>query len=334
VLVAAVFDAFLAIYKSRTGDLLRIATGGAGVLPAGALHPDLVNRLADEAAKSARHVLSMCIRALDYCPPVDLTFGEYLRALVTADFDLVRDDDLGYRVAFIEAFRRRGIYPRDLRTLSVDSLRWQPPEQFFKTVQLAQFPGVLGLVREWDLGNDRADRAEIFRRVAGCRREIARWVARELTPETAQQFGLDPTLRGAAARAEGDAPRRGAYEVSAVRPARRVGPDGQVLTDVVVEITQQRLEPRVEGATGVDERESFVFRGGCTLIVDLQSEAIRYCIRKDVASTQRLERQREFLTRGAAPSLQATYFGRLEQDETGEPFAFLHSAMSAGEGGA
>ena len=53
ILVAAVFDAFIAIYKTRTADLLRIYTGGTGVLPTGAIHPDLVRRLADEAAKSA-----------------------------------------------------------------------------------------------------------------------------------------------------------------------------------------------------------------------------------------------------------------------------------------
>ena len=69
----------------------------------------------------------MCIRALDYCPPVDLTFGDYLRALITADYDLVRDDDLGYRIAVVEAFRQHGIYPHDVRSLSIDSLRWQEP---------------------------------------------------------------------------------------------------------------------------------------------------------------------------------------------------------------
>ena len=53
------------------------------------------------------HVLNICIRALDYCPPVDLVFGEYLRALITADADLVPDDKHGYRTAFIEAFRNR-----------------------------------------------------------------------------------------------------------------------------------------------------------------------------------------------------------------------------------
>ena len=124
ILVAAVFEAFLSIYKSRVADLLRIASNGTGILTPGELHPDLVDRLADEAAKSAQHVLNMCIRALDYCPPVDITFGDYLRAIITADLDLFAEDENGYRIAFIEAFRRRGIYPRDIRTLSEESLCW------------------------------------------------------------------------------------------------------------------------------------------------------------------------------------------------------------------
>jgi hypothetical protein len=132
ILVAAVFDAFLAIYRTRTADLLRISTGGSGELPSGAIHPDLARRLAGEAAASATHVLTMCIRALDYLPPVDVTFFEYLRALITADFDLVRDDRLNYRVAFVESFRRWGIHPLGTaaageapRTFSVDTLRWR-----------------------------------------------------------------------------------------------------------------------------------------------------------------------------------------------------------------
>ena len=37
ILVAAVFDAFTQIYKTRTADLMRIASGGTGVLASGAL---------------------------------------------------------------------------------------------------------------------------------------------------------------------------------------------------------------------------------------------------------------------------------------------------------
>src|SRR5207247_9392366 len=86
---------------------------------------ELVHRVAEEAVKSATNSLNMWIRALDYIPPVDITFVEYLRGLITADSDLVEDDRYNYRVAFVEAFRRRGIYPLDLPTLSVDTLRWQ-----------------------------------------------------------------------------------------------------------------------------------------------------------------------------------------------------------------
>ena len=124
ILVAAVFEAFTSIYKSRAADLMRIASNGTGILPQGELHPDLVKRLAREASKAAGHVLNMCIRALDYCPPVDLNFGDYLRAIITADIDLVADDVREYRLAFIDAFRRRGIYPEGIKTLSVDSLRF------------------------------------------------------------------------------------------------------------------------------------------------------------------------------------------------------------------
>ena len=124
ILVSAVFEAFLSIYKSRMADLLRIASGGTGILPEGELHPDLVNRLAAEASKSAGHILRMCIRAIDYCPPVDITFGDYLRAIITADADLIADDNRHYRLAFIDAFRKRGIYPTGIKSLSVESLRY------------------------------------------------------------------------------------------------------------------------------------------------------------------------------------------------------------------
>jgi hypothetical protein len=126
--VAAVFDAFLGIYSARVQDLRRIATGGTGILPQGDIHPDLANRFADEAVKTAQRVLTICIRALDYLPPVDITFGDYLRALITADVELVPDDPQRYRVAFIEAFRKRGIFPFDVRAMGEDTLRWKRQE--------------------------------------------------------------------------------------------------------------------------------------------------------------------------------------------------------------
>jgi quinol monooxygenase YgiN len=125
ILVAAVFDAFLSIYTSRTADLFRIANTKKDA--EGHIHADLLNRLTNEAAKSADHVLRMCIRALDYLPPVDVRFGEFLRAIVTADADLVPDDRLNYRLAFVEAFRRRGIFNENCLSMSPGNLLWEGP---------------------------------------------------------------------------------------------------------------------------------------------------------------------------------------------------------------
>jgi hypothetical protein len=129
ILVAAVFDAFVRMYENRVVDLRRIATGGTGVLPAGEIHPDLAHRFAEEAVRLSQRVLNMCIRAIDYLPPVDVTFGDFLRAIVTADADFYPDDPRRYRIAFIEAFRERGIYPLDVRALAEDALRWKPVDE-------------------------------------------------------------------------------------------------------------------------------------------------------------------------------------------------------------
>ena len=124
ILVATVFDAFLTIYRSRIKDLMIIADHGIHERQNQTLHPTLIDRLAKEASKSAKHVLHMCIRALDYCPPVDLNFGDFLRAIISADIDLLKEDNRDYRLAFLEAFRRRGIFPGDVKTLSIESLKY------------------------------------------------------------------------------------------------------------------------------------------------------------------------------------------------------------------
>lgn len=124
VLVAAVFRAFLTIYKTRVGDLFRIASNGSGVLRDGTIDPDLKRRLAAEAAQCARRVMRICIRAMDYTPPVNVSFGDYLRAIITADRDLFPEDAQGYRAAFIEAFASWGILPDGINSISEPALCW------------------------------------------------------------------------------------------------------------------------------------------------------------------------------------------------------------------
>jgi len=125
VLVAAVFDAFFSAFMERSADLIRLARAAAG--GSDDIHPDVAARLAKEAARTAQHFCTMCIRALDYCPPVDITFGEFLRALITSDTVLYESDAHDYRETLIQAFRARGIYPDGVASLGEESLLWDKP---------------------------------------------------------------------------------------------------------------------------------------------------------------------------------------------------------------
>ncbi|NEN06013.1 hypothetical protein G3T36_09010 [Diaminobutyricibacter tongyongensis] len=125
--VAAVFDAYLDTYIEQISDLRRIATGGTGVLPPGALPPDLVKRVTVEAIRNADRLLGMVVRAFEYLPVVDVTFGDVVRGIVTADRALYPDDALHLRTNLVEALRRRGIYPPAVSSLAEASLVWPTP---------------------------------------------------------------------------------------------------------------------------------------------------------------------------------------------------------------
>lgn len=317
ILVAAVFDAFLAIYDGRIADLLRLYTGGTGILPAGAVHPDLVRRLSEEASKAANHVLTMCVRALDYCPPVDLTFGEYLRAVVTADRDVVPDDDRNYCLAFVEAFRRRGLYPRDVRTLSVENLVWRSPEKD-DCRPSPQLVKIVEQLRDYAHRQLYArDRETIFHQAREMRRTLHGWL------ET--HFGSGPDGLQDGLFLGLDVPRH-KFEVHSAHFCTRVGPDGDLLLQAIVQITQEREIP-TDRAGRAGKRRRMRFEGGCTLVADLREPRIAYCVRKPIGSTTRRERQREFQERFAQASLRATYFGGAEFGDAREPFALLHRGL-------
>jgi hypothetical protein len=310
ILVAAVFDAFLAIYKSRTNDLFRIYTGGTGVLKAGAIHPDLVKRLSAEAVKSATHVLNMCIRALDYIPPVDLTFGEYLRGLITADSDLIDDDKYNYRVAFVEAFRRRGIYPIHLETLSVDTLRWQGSDLQILTDRYPELRRGLKRVasqlkRYADACTYIVDREVLFTRTRRQRKlmhdtlkEVFASLPKEVSDEFGQRLGLDTTKT---------------FEVHELRRSIRVSPDGKHLPQIILALTQS-AELKVGSSMQT-------FRGGSTLMVDLANSRVKYAIRKRVNSERRKARTEDFLKKALADPLKSLLLGTGQR----EPFAALHA---------
>jgi hypothetical protein len=299
-LVAAVFDAFLLIYQRRTADLYRIYTGGTGVLKPGAIHPDLVRRLAAEANKSAGHTARMCMRALDYIPPVDITFGEYLRGIITADFDLVPDDTYGYRVAFVEAFQRRGIYPEDLDTLSVETLRWQGidlPESD------RRFDQIVERLRRY--ANDCLyidNRELLFERTRNERRTLHDELAAtiDMDAQTAGALGILPGLN---------------FEVHQLRRAERTGPAGRPHPQVILAIVQER-QIQVPGAN-----QTFPFYGGATLVVDLKYPGLKYAIYKRVNHSNREKEAAAFIQQALKEPVTALLLGKPRMDR----IAALHS---------
>ena len=130
ILVAAILQTFLRIWTSRLEALHQ-----AGTLDRA--------RTAEEGALAATHILEMSIRAIDYCPPVEFEFEDFLAAMLTSDEAVVPDDKRGYRSALRESFAAFGIEPAigapvttagaerpSYRSFSYAALRSNPDEAF------------------------------------------------------------------------------------------------------------------------------------------------------------------------------------------------------------
>jgi hypothetical protein len=101
ILVAAVMNAFLAVWIARIKGLGAVSHGRYDG-----------NRVVEEGVTAASHLLTMCIRALDYAPSTDLQYVDYLSALLTADKETVPDDTkYHYRDVIRKTFRSWGMEP-------------------------------------------------------------------------------------------------------------------------------------------------------------------------------------------------------------------------------
>lgn len=317
ILVAVVFDAFQRLYHHRTQDLIRIATQGTGVLPQGAIHPDLVKRLSREASHIATHILQICIRALDYCPPFDITFGSYLRALITADIDIAPADENGYRIALIEAFRAWGIFPERVNTLSAESLCWSPPELAGKEKDAMEM--IAGfLKKEVQCLLDFKDRKQIIdqsriiqarlnnllMKMGKTNETESLWKKYAMTEEVWKRFlkKLGIVIDPITLKYDGEEIPFGVdaipLEVHNVRPAYRYGREERQVEQVVVTLTQTL---RVKKG----EYKGLKFRGGCTIILSISNNNLNadYIIVKNIASELRLKTQLDYQLKKVSSSL-------------------------------
>lgn len=368
ILVAAVFDAFISIYNQRSADLIRIATNGTGILPQGDLNTDLVNRLATEASKAASHVLSMCIRALDYCPPIDITYGDYLRAIITADSELVADDSRSYRIAFIDAFRKRGIYPEGITNLSEETLAYTAEEQ---PADFKKFADTLSdFLRDFKNGIAyKTDRKEIFvktkqfisntllskEKIDGMQiMGLHEYIFKEAVKKKENNFlfekltGLvfsenyaDLHIRTSPKFRSGPS-----IEIHDLRLNNRVSPTGGVQNQAIITLGQRCGVKAVTDKNGEvkfstfaldgkkeNEDGCFIFRGGCTLIFDLNSLQLKHVISKPILNMVSLmtRKRNYFLNEDRAMMQYRCQYGDYAE-ETGlkgiknsiEPLAHIH----------
>ena len=102
-LVAAIMNAFLDIWLERLASVGFIAKGKRDR-----------SIVIEEGAEVAEHLLTMAIRAIDYCPTIDVNFADYLSALLTIDREVVPDNSrYGYRDALLRNFAAYDIRPAE-----------------------------------------------------------------------------------------------------------------------------------------------------------------------------------------------------------------------------
>jgi hypothetical protein len=329
VLVAAIFEGFYSTDERRTADLIRIATGGTGVLPRGALHPDLVTRLSEECVRTAQSVLTMCIRAFDYLPPADVTFGAFLRALVTADWELNPLDEFGARAALIEACRRRGIFAVEAGSLAVNALlldvarrnEWRAYESVFREW--------VDLAIDWDIEHQRAGTPE----------DIAEDIILDTAPMTLSPMQQAPPVQAEVDETEEELPIAGQLSSKITgwfrdltddqreilgflrtlplqRPhfhlSRRVSSEGTLRFGLVVQLVQKQVV-NVSGAP-------LAFPTGLTLVIDVTGQ-----VRFVIGSVGLAERKPE-LENTARMAITSPMGWQIE-DQTVDPFAVDYRGM-------
>lgn len=280
VLSAAVFGGLISSWRDSIADLVRLASSGSGVLQPGALHPDLVRRVAEAACTIATRISDICIRAFDYMPPVDITFGDYLRALVTADHQVYPSDDDHLRANLIEQFRLRGIYPTNVASLSELSLHIDRVDPGDFPEPLPFVPDrLLDAVREMDRsrrpddGPDLTDDDEVDQKTERLTGKSGyEWA----NPEHQQQWAKDLHKWADGHRGPLRLDPHADIAVTGFHPSVRPDADGYARTQISLLLVQRRPE-------AADELGGITPLGGTTVIADSEGR-IRHVVSRPLPS--------------------------------------------------
>ncbi len=288
VLTAAMINAFIGVWQRRL-EWTREPTNGSP--------PKRVSlkRAAEDGCDAALHLLTMATRALDYCPVVDITYGDFLSALLTADYEVLpTDGKYEYRKALREQFARWHIQPASHRRGLPADVRppeagmWERPEETEKL--------------NYDCVHHESlqrDPEEVFRFI---------WENRKV-------LGISD---------------RPYTRVISVRPCQRIAPDGFALRETVCEYRQihelpaSRLyaELRVKRPAGIEGDAPVRVYGGGVLVFN-EFGRLKYHIRSRVENQERQQRRLNYLWKNRIRDKKGRY-GFPDGVPRGRRFAAMH----------
>jgi hypothetical protein len=284
ILSAAVLNSFIDVWMTRLKTWLPVKDK---TVP--------VDRVVEDATDAAEHLLTMCIRALDYCPVVDINFPDFLSALLTADLELLPDDGkYKYRKVLMKEFGRWGISPASGTQQQLDEKN---------VTELGVWESIAGTQLDYSCVHRESlerNHDEVFRFL---------W-------ENRTALGIYED----------------AYTwVISVRPCVRLAPDGFILRETVSEYRQAldlnagQLKGVCTGMKkpdGISDDTKVRLNGGGALIFD-EFGYLKYHIHSRIDNPTRQHERLSYLWRSGVVDGGGRY-GFTDGSPTGQRFAMMH----------
>ena len=276
-LVAAMMEAFLRVWLERLDRYIKSDDD---------IDEIDVSVVVEAGADAADHLLTMAIRGLDYMPPTDIKFSDYLSAVLTCDRETVPDDSrYGYREKLRESFLAYGIKPAP--KADKDGY-WRLATDGF-CYDRTHFDSML------------SDPNEVFRFI---------W-------DNKKRLGLED---------EQDYYGKAYMKVQSVRPCVRIGPDGFTVRETVAEYVQMSTLRFDElNSVGINEvrakipdDQDITLYGSGALIFDEYGQ-LKYHIKNSIFSNTNQKRRIEYLWNAGYygnPAFTQSLFSRMHLSRT------------------
>lgn len=305
ILSAAVLNSFIQVWMKRLMSWL----------PAGKEAEVAVDRVVEDGCDAATHLLTMCIRALDYCPVVDIEFKDFLSALLTADYELLPDDGkYEYRKVLRKEFDLWGIKPAsgakaDLQKGEVPELGvWKKPSKEknrdkHPNKKKTEKPLNYECVHRESL---QQDKNEVFRFI---------WENKEPLKIFENAY----------------------TSVISLRPCLRIAPDGFALKETVCEYRQtldiqagqlRSINKKMEKPEGMPDSTQIRLNGGGVLIFN-DFGHLKYHIHSSIDNHERQNRRLAYLWKHGIRDKDKRY-GFSDGSPRGQRFARMHMRRDGG----